>query len=259
MIFSSKIIPGNERQIGRLQNQLAQLEADVITEHDEFVHVSGHAARDELAQMYQWLRPRIAVPTHGEARHLREHCALAREMQVPETILLENGAVARLTPGNAGVAGYVETGYLIHEGGRFYRADGDLMRARKRMLFEGSVFATVVVNKAGELLADPQVDAKGTLDPELDADLLEMLSDTVAARGRGSRRRRGYRRWQYPRGGPPGAAPAFASDAWQEAADRYSRRAGVVCLTKFAAQGRVKGEGENGNDRTPEPCCHCRA
>lgn len=180
VIFSSKIIPGNERQIGRLQNQLAHLEADVITERDEFVHVSGHAARDELSQMYQWLRPKIAVPTHGEARHLREHCRLARDTQVPETILLENGAVARLTPGNAGVVGHVETGYLIHEGGRLYPADGDLMRARKRMLFEGSVFATVVVNKRGELLADPQIDAKGTLDPELDADLLEMLSDAVA-------------------------------------------------------------------------------
>ncbi|HET6223250.1 MAG TPA: ribonuclease J, partial [Dongiaceae bacterium] len=103
VIFSSRIIPGNERSIGELQNGLVRLGVEIITERDHFVHVSGHPARDELLAMYQWVRPRIAIPVHGEARHLRAHARLAESGQVGQALVIENGDVVRLAPGPAEV------------------------------------------------------------------------------------------------------------------------------------------------------------
>ncbi|HFD14784.1 MAG TPA: ribonuclease J, partial [Rhodospirillales bacterium] len=91
VIFSSKIIPGNERTLFNLHNQLVDLGVEVITEEDHFVHVSGHPCREDMEQMYRWVRPRIAIPVHGEARHLHAHVRFARELGVPETVLLRNG------------------------------------------------------------------------------------------------------------------------------------------------------------------------
>ncbi len=96
VIFSSRIIPGNEKTIGRLQNALARLGVEIVTELDHFVHVSGHPARDELVRMYQMIRPKVAVPVHGEARHLIANAELARDCQVPQTLVIENGDLVRL-------------------------------------------------------------------------------------------------------------------------------------------------------------------
>ena len=101
VIFSAKIIPGNERTLYNLHNQLVRPGIEVITEGDHFVHVSGHPCRDELEQMYRWIKPKIAVPVHGEARHLHAHQRLAQQMGVPHALLIENGDVLRLAPGNA--------------------------------------------------------------------------------------------------------------------------------------------------------------
>src|SRR5260370_20395943 len=103
VIFSSRIIPGNERAIGRLQNKLAKAGVVIVTEHDHFVHVSGHPAQDELAQMYQMVRPRIAVPVHGAGRHLMAHAQLARDCQGAGTVISENGEIGRLAPRPAGI------------------------------------------------------------------------------------------------------------------------------------------------------------
>ncbi|MBM3573614.1 MAG: ribonuclease J, partial [Alphaproteobacteria bacterium] len=106
-LFSSRVIPGNERAIGLLQNQLGALGVEVVTAIEEPIHVSGHPARDELARMYQLIRPQIALPVHGERRHLAEHCRLAESCQVPQSVIVGNGAVVRLAPGRAGVIGEV--------------------------------------------------------------------------------------------------------------------------------------------------------
>ncbi|MBT5309412.1 MAG: ribonuclease J, partial [Rhodospirillaceae bacterium] len=103
VIFSSRIIPGNERSIGMLQNRLVRSGVRVMTERDHFVHVSGHPARDELTRMYQHVRPTIAVPVHGELRHMAEHANLARDCQVGQTLVGENGSMMRLAPGPAGI------------------------------------------------------------------------------------------------------------------------------------------------------------
>ena len=97
-IFSSRIIPGNEKAINRLQNALVRLGIEIVTEEDHFVHVSGHPARDELVRMYQMVRPRVAIPVHGEARHLIAHADLARECQVHQPLIVQNGDMVRLDP-----------------------------------------------------------------------------------------------------------------------------------------------------------------
>ena len=99
VIFSSREIPGNEKAIGRLRNQLARLNVEVITERDAFVHVSGHPARDELKELYDWVKPALLVPIHGEARHLIEHRKFARSNAIPATAVVENGEMLRLAPG----------------------------------------------------------------------------------------------------------------------------------------------------------------
>ncbi len=164
VIFSSKVIPGNERSIGRLQNRLIGKGVEVITEHDAPVHVSGHPARDELVRLYDMIRPRIAVPIHGETRHLREHAVLARRCGVQQVVVAENGAMARLAPGTPGLVGEAPTGRLALEGGRVVPMDGDLVRGRSRAIFNGSAMVTVVLDAKGRLAGEPQVSAIGLLE-----------------------------------------------------------------------------------------------
>ena len=161
VIFSSKIIPGNERAIYGLINRLLDLEVDVLTEEDHFVHVSGHPARDELSLMYQWVRPRIAVPVHGEMRHMRAHATLARGLQVPEAVVIENGALLRLAPGPAEIVDWVPAGRLAWNGTRTIAIDGTVVRDRRKLMRGGAAFVALVVDGHGDLLADPAISAYG--------------------------------------------------------------------------------------------------
>ena len=101
VIFSSKIIPGNEKKLYKLQNQLVKDGIEVISEESEFVHVSGHPNRDDLREMYDWVKPKCTIPVHGEHRHMIEHINFAKEMQVPYPVQIENGDVVRLYPGES--------------------------------------------------------------------------------------------------------------------------------------------------------------
>jgi len=161
VIFSSRIIPGNEKAIGRLQNALIRLGVEVITEEDHFVHVSGHPARDELVRMYQMIRPRIAVPVHGEARHLSAHADLAAECQVPESLIIENGDLIRLDPRGAAVVDEVPTGRIASDGKSLVPIRGNVLQQRRRISNDGSVVATLVVDRRGFLMAPPQVTMLG--------------------------------------------------------------------------------------------------
>ena len=181
VIFSSRVIPGNERAIGRLQNQLASLGIDIVTAKDEFVHVSGHPARDELVQMYQWVRPRIAVPVHGEARHLLAHAALARECQVPETVVPANGSVVRLTPGRATVIDEAPSGRLAVDGTRLVPMESAAIRDRRRMAWNGSAVATVVVDGDGHLKRSPFVALHGVYDREAEPEFAQEVEGAIVA------------------------------------------------------------------------------
>lgn len=163
-IFSSRVIPGNEMSINRLFNDLTKRGVEIITDRDEDVHVSGHPARDELAEMYQMVRPRIALPVHGEARHIQEHVAFARECQVPEALAPENGTLIRLAPGPAEIIARVPAGRLALDGKLLVPADSEAIRHRHRLGFNGVIIASVVADKTGKLLAPPQVSLEGLLD-----------------------------------------------------------------------------------------------
>lgn len=165
-IFSSRVIPGNETSISRLFNDLTRRGVEIITDRDEDVHVSGHPARDELAEMYQMVRPRIALPVHGEARHIQEHVAFARECQVPEALAPENGTLIRLAPGPAEIIARVPAGRLALDGKMLVPVDSDAIRHRHRLGFNGVIIASVVADKSGKLLAPPQVSLEGLLDGE---------------------------------------------------------------------------------------------
>jgi len=166
VIFSSRVIPGNERDIGRLQNDLVRLGVNLVTERDHDVHVSGHPAQDELAQMYQWVRPRISVPVHGERRHLEAHARLALSCQVPEAVVPANGAVIRLAPGPAGKIDEVAAGRLGLDGSAIIPLEGETIRFRNRMLHNGAAVATLVMNGEGRMKSVPRVAIQGLFEPE---------------------------------------------------------------------------------------------
>lgn len=181
VIFSSRVIPGNEKSIGRLQNRLTSLGVELLTTHEErHIHVSGHPARDELAQMYQWVRPKIAVPVHGEERHIRAHAKLARECQVPEAHVALNGTVLKLAPGPAEIIDEVFSGRLALDGNRLISMGNGALRERRRMLHSGAAVVTVIVNQMGELQADPQISTLGVFDLEDDYEIAESLIDAAA-------------------------------------------------------------------------------
>ena len=168
VVFSSRIIPGNETSIFDLQNQLAERGVRVITEKDHFVHVSGHPCRDELALMYQWIRPEVAVPVHGEARHLAEHAALARELQVPEQVIVRNGLIVRLAPGPAEIVDEAPSGRIYLDGDVLTDQDEGVVQERRRLAFAGSVFVSLVLDGKGDVRGEPQVRLMGL--PEEDSD-----------------------------------------------------------------------------------------
>lgn len=182
VIFSSRQIPGNEVSISRLQNRLARRGIDIITDKDHFVHVSGHPAYDEMLEMYQTIKPQISIPVHGEIRHLKEHAKLALECQVSQAIVNENGGMVRIAPGPAAVVEQVPSGRLALEGGRVVPMDGELVRGRVRALMNGSVTLTMVLDKVGNFIGDPQLTTIGLLEPdELDFedDVLDAAEEAV--------------------------------------------------------------------------------
>jgi ribonuclease J len=169
VIFSSRIIPGNELPIFELHNKLSALGVEVLTELDHFVHVSGHPAREELAQMYRWTRPRIAVPVHGELRHMSEHARLAKSLQVPEALIPANGQLYRLAPGPAELIDEVPSG-RIHLDGRVLVAEGEgLAKSRRAMAYAGLIAVTLVLDGKGRVIADPAILIEGIPAPVQEA------------------------------------------------------------------------------------------
>ena len=164
VIFSSRIIPGNERSINRLQNALVRLGIEIVTEEDHFVHVSGHPARDELVRMYQMVRPRVAVPVHGEARHLIAHAELAGECQVQQPLVIQNGDMVRLTPSGAAVVEEVPVGRLASDGKGLLPLDGTALKERRRVTFNGSAVATLVLDRQGRFVAPPTISVIGVVE-----------------------------------------------------------------------------------------------
>jgi len=168
VIFSARPIPGNEKEIIAVKNNLAASRVRIIgpRETKHIIHVSGHPARDEITQMFQWVKPQSVIAVHGERTMLEAHAALARDMQVPTAIVPNNGSIIRLYPGTPQVVDHVETGLLAVEPGRIINADHQAIAQRRKLQFSGTVHITLVMNARGDLVADPQVSTVGLIDPE---------------------------------------------------------------------------------------------
>ena len=161
VIFSSRIIPGNEVAIGRIMNQLSDLGVRIVTERQAHVHVSGHPGRPELIEMYKWVRPEIVVPVHGEARHLAEHARLALGHGVTHAVVQRNGDVIRLAPGDPRKIDEVRVGRLVLDGDVILPADGATVNERRRIGYGGLIAVAVPVGRDGKLAGAPLVRAFG--------------------------------------------------------------------------------------------------
>lgn len=165
VVFSSRMIPGNERAIGTVQDNLVRRGVHLMTDVDHLVHVSGHPARDELRRLYRLVKPRYSVPTHGEWRHLSAHAELAREAGA-KPILLEDGDILSFVPGAADVVDSAPVGKLVLDGNRLTPLGGGVMSARRRMLFNGVVVASLAIDTSGKLRGAPRISAPGLFDPD---------------------------------------------------------------------------------------------
>ncbi|MGX9965385.1 ribonuclease J [Roseomonas sp. F4] len=182
VIYSSRMIPGNERAILRVQDELSRAGVKVMTADDHMVHVSGHPARDELKRLYQLVRPKYAIPVHGEWRHMNEHANLAESLGAIAYVI-EDGDVLRFAPGKPDVVESVPVGRLAIDGDRLLRLDGDVLAARKKMLLNGVIVASFVVDSNGRVLGKPQVSAPGLFEDsgeepgQIAADLVRAVAE----------------------------------------------------------------------------------
>ena len=162
VIFSSKIIPGNEKKLYKLHNQLIKNQIDVISEETDFVHVSGHPNREDLRDMYDWVKPKSVIPVHGEHRHMAEHISFAKEMQVPYPVQVENGDIVRLFPGQKPeVFDKAPVGKLYVDGIISVNEDSQSIRERKNLANNGYLEVTILINGKGKLFKKPLVSFKG--------------------------------------------------------------------------------------------------
>lgn len=177
-LFSSKIIPGNERTLYRLHNELVLRGIEVITEKDAFVHVSGHPSRDELAEMYALARPQIAIPVHGEPRHLVEHARFAQSLQVPHGIVPRNGDLIRIAPNGPEMVEEVPAGRLAIDGDDLIPLQGGTLQARRKLSFNGTALVSLAVDEKGYLEADPMVTLSGVVNGDA-AELAETIAEQI--------------------------------------------------------------------------------
>ena len=162
VIFSSKIIPGNEKKLYKLHNQLVKDGIEVISEENEFVHVSGHPNRDDLKDMYNWVKPQCVIPVHGEHRHMIEHINFAKEMQVPYPVQVENGDIVKIYPGSKPeVYDKAPSGRLYVDGNISVEEDSQSIKERKNLSSNGYMEVTILITPKGNIHKRPILSFKG--------------------------------------------------------------------------------------------------
>ena len=162
VIFSSKIIPGNEKKLYKLHNQLVKDGIEVISEENEFVHVSGHPNRDEMKDMYSWIKPKCVIPVHGEHRHMMEHVSFAKDMQVPYPVLVENGDIVKISPGDKPtVYDKAPSGRLYLDGNISVEEDSRSIKDRKNLSANGYLEVTILITPKGNIHNNPILTFKG--------------------------------------------------------------------------------------------------
>jgi ribonuclease J len=180
VVFSSRLIPGNEKPVLRIVNALAEQGIDILTDRDGLVHVSGHPRRGEMKQMYDWLRPQTVIPAHGEAQHLAEHVKFAKSLGVPTSFVVRNGAMVRLAPGTPEIIDNVPAGRLLKDGDIVINEKDKTIGDRRRLAAAGIVSIAIAIDDRGEIAGDPVIDVlglpKNTRNNEL---LIDLIADSV--------------------------------------------------------------------------------
>ncbi|MET0970516.1 MAG: ribonuclease J, partial [Tardiphaga sp.] len=175
VIFSSRTIPGNEKSVGTIINGLITQGVEVVTDRTHLVHVSGHPRRDELRDMISWVRPQLLIPVHGEALHLHEHAKLARECGVPRTMIVKNGDLVRLGPGDPAVIEEIPSGRLFKDGNILEDSKSRAVSDRRRLSFAGCAFVALALTSKGEMADDPAVDLLGIPEKNAKGELIDDL------------------------------------------------------------------------------------
>ncbi|WP_299812651.1 ribonuclease J [uncultured Roseibium sp.] len=175
VIFSSRTIPGNEKAVAEVLNNLADLGVDIVTDKDALVHVSGHPRRGELEQLYKLLKPKVLLPVHGEPLHLAAQAAFAREQGVPEVVRGKNGDIVRLTAGKAAVIDQAPFGIMVKDGDILDDPEVTGVGERRKLSFAGAAVIALVINRAGELLTDPEVTLLGLPDTDDEGEPMENI------------------------------------------------------------------------------------
>ena len=179
VLFSSKQIPGNEIAIGRIQNQLAAKGVVMITDRQEHIHVSGHPGRPELAKMYEWIRPEILVPVHGEIRHMKEQARFGAEQGISKNVFQQNGDVVRLAPNGPKTVGQEKTGRLVVDGDVIIPADGKTLNERRKVAYNGSISVAVALDGRGKISGQPMLRLLGVPLEEDEEDFLDEMCEAI--------------------------------------------------------------------------------
>ena len=182
IIFSSKIIPGNDRKIFDLFNKFCKMGVEVLTERDHFVHVSGHPGQEEVAMMYKYLKPKIAIPVHGEAVHIHAHAKFAKQHGCKYSIEITNGEVLKLNEEGPEKIGRVEAGYMLIDGESILDEASPVIKSRRKIRDNGTVFITLnlLAKGKGSEILEVQVSATGLLDKTDDRELIKTIEEEIA-------------------------------------------------------------------------------
>ena len=180
VIFSSKIIPGNEKKLYKLHNQLVKNDIEVVSEENEFVHVSGHPNREDLKDMYNWVKPKSVIPVHGEHRHMIEHINFAKEMQVPHPVRVENGDIVQLYPGEKPkVIDKAPTGRVYVDGNIGVGEESQSIKDRKNLSYNGFLEITIIINDIGSIVKKPIISFKGIPNNEENNNFVFEIEDKI--------------------------------------------------------------------------------
>ncbi len=179
VIFSSKIIPGNEKKLYSLHNDIVKKEVELITEETDFVHVSGHPNRDDLKDMYNWVKPESIIPVHGEHRHMNEHIKFAKEMQIPHALRIEDGDIVRIYPGkNPEIIDKAPSGRMYLDGNVPVGENSKSIKERKNLSLNGYLEITLILNNSGKL-NKPVISYRGIPENSFDENIIFQMEDEI--------------------------------------------------------------------------------
>ena len=177
VIFSSRVIPGNEKEVGRVINGLIDQN---VTITDRTVHVSGHPRRAELEDLIGWVKPQILIPVHGEPLHLSEHAALGRKLGIKHVLQCRNGDMVQLAPGAPFIVDQVPAGRTFKDGKLLIGAESKTIQERRRLSFGGMISIALAVTDKGVLAADPEIDVQGVPEHAANGELLADIAYNAA-------------------------------------------------------------------------------